>query len=303
MSAPTSVRTGKGAAYRLTRQVYRFLKYRVLFDTLLCPYGMVRHAMLVRSGNRSKSHAYTCFLRAPAQLEALTGPVVELLAGADARQGTLRILVFACSNGAEAYTIASALLQSHPHLDVHIVASDLDQRLIDTAVAAVYTREEVYHSPFITPDFVRATFDQTGDNFVVKPAIRARVQFRQADVLDDSIHQQFEAADILLAQNLFFHLDPDEARTAFRNLVALLKPRAALLIEGFDLRLREELTRAWRLTPLEYRLRDIYEQSRTHASLAWWRFYYGTEPYLPLRRHRAQRYGTIFLTAPAGAEV
>ena len=295
MSAPRRPRNDRGAAYDLLRRMYRFLKCRVLFDTLLCPYGMVRHALLLRSGDRSKRHTYTCFLRAPAQLDALTGPVVDFLVGSDPRKNRLSILLFACSNGAEAYTIVSALLRARPDIECQVVASDLDHRLIDTSTTARYSRDDVYHSPYITDEFVRETFDLVAGAYVVKPAIRARVQFRQADVLDATVRGQFEAADLVLAQNLFFHLAPAEARTAFDNVVSLLKPRAALFIEGFDLGLREELTRERRLTPLDYRVREIYEQSRTHATLAWWTIYYGAEPYMPWRRHRAHRYGTIFL--------
>jgi chemotaxis protein methyltransferase CheR len=290
----------RGAIYGLLRQVYRFLKYRVVFDTLLCPYGMVRHAGLLRSGNRTKSHTYTCFLRAPAQLEAVTGPTLELLVGGPQARGPLSLLLFACSNGAEAYTVASALMQSWPGLDFHIVASDHDQRLVDIAVAATYSSEEVFHSPYITEEFVRSTFDLVADRYRVKPEIRARVEFRCADVLDGSLAARFAPADLVFAQNLFFHLDPGEARTAFRNIVALLKPRAALVVEGFDLDLREHLTREHDLAPLEYRLRDIYEQARAHTSPAWWKFYYGAEPYMRWRRHRAHRYGTIFLTDTEG---
>ena len=300
MSGVATPRIDNGPIYNSLRSLYRFLAYRVLFDTILCPYGLLRHAALLRSGNRSKHHTYTCFLRAPAQLEALTGPVVEFLSGTSPESSSLTILVFACSNGAEAYTVASALLRAHPGLDFHIIASDLDQRLIDAGIAGTYDREEVFHSPFVTDDFVRTTFDRAGDAYVVKPAVRSRVQFRQADVLDDSLRSRFEPADIVLAQNLFFHLAPDEARVAFRNISLLLKPRAALLIEGFDLGLREELTRARHLVPLEYRLREIYEQSRVHASLAWWRLYYGAEPYMRTRQHRTHRYGTVFLTDAGG---
>jgi chemotaxis methyl-accepting protein methylase len=292
----------RGPLYRLLRSVYRFLKHRVLYGTLLYPYGMMRHRALLRSASRSQNHTYTCFFRSPAQLEALTGPVLEFVLGTPPGGRRLQILQFACSNGAEAYTMASALLQAHPTLEFSIVASDLHQEMVEKAIAARYSRDEVFHSEYMTDALARATFDRDDDGYHVKPAIRGRVAFRQANLLDPELARQFDAADIVVAQNVLFHLDQTSALAAFDNILRFLKPRSALLIEGMDLDMKESLTRTHRLQPLRYKCREIYEQARIHIPLAWWRYYYGMEPYSILRRDRFRRYASVFTRAlDAGA--
>jgi chemotaxis methyl-accepting protein methylase len=284
----------RGPWYRALRAVYRFLKNRVLIGTLLYPYGVLRHRMLLRSADRSQHHTYTAFFRSPIQLEALTGPVIEFLMGQPPARRRLEILQFACSNGAEAYSMASMLMRVRPELDFRIQASDLHEEMVAHAIAARYSRDEVLHHEYITDAFLAATFDQVPDGFVVKPEIRARVSFGQVSLLDPELPRRFQPADMVVAQNVLFHLDRAAASTAFQYLVSLLRPRAVLVIAGMDLDLKEALTREARLAPLSYRCREIHEQGRSHIPLAWWRYYYGAEPYSVLRRDRYRRYGTVF---------
>jgi chemotaxis methyl-accepting protein methylase len=208
---------------------------------------------------------------------------------------SLTINLFAGSNGAEAYTLASMLRRVRPGLEFHIHASDLHREMVAKATAGRYTRDEVLHNEEITPEFIAATFDADGGEFRVKPEIRACVSFVQADLLDPALDRQYGPADVVVVQNVLFHLDPEQARLAFRNVARFLKERAALLMDGVDLDLKVELTRAAGLAPLDYRYREIYDAGRRHVPWAWWRHYYGAEPRSPLQRDRVRRYGTIFL--------
>jgi chemotaxis methyl-accepting protein methylase len=208
----------------------------------------------------------------------------------------LEILTFACSNGAEVYTMASWLLQNCPGLDFHITASDLHQEMVERCEAARYTSAEALQSEYITARFVEATFDREGDWYVVKPEVRARASFSVSNLLDgEGLRQKFEPADVVTAQNVLFHLSPENVRRAFENLVGLMKPKSALFIEGMDLDLRVQLTEKFGLEPLDYELRRIYSETRVHTPKDWWKYYWGTEPYIPLRANKKRRYATIFL--------
>jgi chemotaxis methyl-accepting protein methylase len=282
---------GKGS---LVGNAYWLLKSKVLYGPVLYPYGVLRHTWLLATCDRTQSHTYTCFLRTPSQLEALAGPVLEFLR-ASALGRPLEILVLACSNGAEAYTLASFLSKRLPQLDFRITAADLHQEMIESARAGSYSADEALQSQYIRPDFVAQTFDKVGERYVVKPEIRARVSFTQANLLDPELSKKFAAADIVTAQNVLFHLKPNDARRAFDNIVKLLRPTSVLLIDGMDQPLRVELTLRHGLEPLEFKSKEIYKESRVHTPIDWWRYYWGSEPYSPFRRDRVRRYGTIFL--------
>lgn len=286
--------TSRSSLRSAIRKLLRFIKVDLFYNVLLYPYGAWKHRSLLGSANRSQSHTYTAFYRSPSQLEAFTGPVVSRVMEARRESGPLRIVVLAGSTGAEAYTLAATLLKARPGLDFQIEASDLHEEMVAKASAGIYTRDEVMHSEYISDEFVSEVFDQHGADFVVRPSVRAKVRFSQANLLDPSLVDRFSSADIVLAQNVLFHLEPPAARQAFENIVGLLKPHAVLFVEGMDLDLKVAMTQQHGLAPLEYRHREIYEQSRAHISLAWWNYYYGAEPYSWLRSDRVRRYSSIF---------
>lgn len=293
----------RGPLYRWARAAWH-AQQRFAYDFLLYPYGQLRHRSLQATARRSQSHTYTSFYRVPAQLAAVAGPVLDfLLAGsppvAPRPAAPLVINLFAGSNGAEAYTLASVLRQARPGLAFRILSSDLHAEMVAKGRSGRYTRNEVLHSESITPEFIAATFDADGQDFIVKPEVRAHVSFTQADLLDAGIDAHYGPADIVVVQNVLFHLDPRQARFAFGNVVRFLKPRAALLVDGVDLDLKVELTRAAGLAPLAWRYREIYDYGRRHVALAWWRHYYGAEPRSFLKSDPLRRYGSIFLRAPA----
>lgn len=272
--------------------LFELLRTRILYDALLLPYGLLRHRRLLKKAKRVNDHTYTCFRRAPAQLRLLTGPILDFIP----QEGRLNIVLLACSNGAETYTIASVLRKTHPDLDFHIYASDLHQSMVERAKSAEYTRDEVLHSAYMTDEFLDYTFTAKGDGYIVRPELREHVSFSQADLLDGkALRAKFGQSPLVIAQNVLFHLTPEDTARAFDNLVSLMAPRAVLLIEGMQLDLRVELTSQYGLTPFTQDLRQIYEETRVHTPPHWWRVYWGTEPFLFFRKNRARRYATAFM--------
>ncbi|HEU4654389.1 MAG TPA: CheR family methyltransferase [Steroidobacteraceae bacterium] len=277
----------------MSNTLYKFVRSNLYYGLLLVPQGRRKHRELLSTSKRSDSHTYTSFYRSPLQLEALTGPVLDHLALPPA--GALTINVFAGSNGSEAYTIASVLSSRRPELQFSIKASDLHQSMVDKANSGTYSLQEITQGLPVPQEFLDQTFDREGDQYVVKPAIRSRVRFVQADMLSPKLDQQFEPSDIVVAQNVLFHMPPEIARSAFRNVVRYLKPRSVLFLDGMELDMRVELTRAANLRPLRFKNRQIYDYSRRHIPENWWDFYYGNEPYFPFSAQKSYRYGTIFL--------
>lgn len=265
------------------------------------------HRLQCQQARRCDHHTYTCFHRAPTQLAALSGPVLAHL-GLDHPTATvagrpLRVLLYACSNGAEAYTWAAWLALQRPDLDVVIEASDLHPEVVDRAREGRYSWAELTQGHEVPAWLVAQAFDRDGGDFVVNQRTRSRVRFDCADIVRDGLRERYGQADVVVAQNVLFHLPPPLARRAFDNVVSTLAPTGVLFIEGMDQDLRVSLTQAHGLQPLEWRSREIYEESRRHIPAQWWRFYYGAEPWMWLRRAASRRYGTIFLkgSAPAPA--
>ncbi|MBL7716952.1 MAG: hypothetical protein JNL01_15920 [Bdellovibrionales bacterium] len=271
------------------RSVFQRLRNRLVYDWILRSYGIRKLRQLNQVSDRSHSHTYTCFYRSPGQLEALVGPVLSRINTQD-----LVINIYACSKGAEAYTVASVISSRHPGLSFQILASDLHQETVDYAKAATYTQEEV-HAWTVKSDFIEATFDRVGALYRVKPSIASKVQFSKISLLDPAgLAKHHRPSQLNLIQNVFCHMSPEMVRQAFANILPFVQPGSALLMDGTPLDLREELTANAGLQPLDYRVREIHEFARMHIGAKWWTYYYGLEPYWPLGRNRTRRYSTIF---------
>jgi chemotaxis methyl-accepting protein methylase len=253
----------------------------------------LRHKLSQRVNARVNSH-FTGFLRLPSQFDALVGPVVAAVS-AGRGGAALRIAVLGCSNGAEAYTIASVLRRAHPQLPFAIAGYDIDEGCVLQARQALYARDEIYNNQIITEDFVATTFAQEGDRFRVVPSVAERATFAVGDVLAPDLAAVVGTCDIVFAQNFLFHLPPDLARQALVNIHRLLRRGAAMFIDGVDLDLRYRFVRANRLAPLDCKIREIHEEARRARAVGWPYEYWGLEPFMTYRRDWQRRYATIFM--------
>jgi chemotaxis methyl-accepting protein methylase len=257
----------------------------------------LRHRLVLRLGRR-RNYLWTRFFRIPTQYVALSEIVVGKIAPGLAGR-PLQIVVVGCSNGAEAYSISSVLLRREPRIDFVIRAYDIDEGAIRQAREGRYSREEVSANLTIDDGLVGQTFDVIGDTYQVRRQVAERVTFAVANALDADLPKRAEPADIVFAQNFLYHLKPSKSRQAFANICRILRPTAALFVDGMDLDLKEELTRLQGLAPLDWRIAEIHDETWKERGWAWPSIYWGQEPFSGSRKGWERRYATIFLTMPA----
>jgi len=263
-------------------------------------YRKLRHRITLATDPRESDQTYTLFLRVPHQFDALVNPVMDYILRDDPGK-EIRIVVLGCATGAEAFSAAHALTSSRHSVNFSIDAYDISQEMIERCRRAVYSKDEIFTHAAITDKFVGELFDRYRDIYRVKSEIRQRVAFGIADVLSPALHSDLGDADIVFAQNLLFNLKPQLARKAFDNICKLLRPRSVLFIEGMDLQMRVQLTRKYRLKPLDFEIEIIHEDARRVRADGWpWR-YWGLEPFSETGRHWKERYCTIFLKDDLGA--
>ncbi len=94
----------------------------------------------------------------------------------------LRIWSAACATGEEPYTIAIALQEAGwGHHPIEIFASDASERALEKAQHAVY-RERAFRS--LPPHLRSKYFTEAGSGFQLSSAIRGRVHFHRANILE-----------------------------------------------------------------------------------------------------------------------
>lgn len=259
----------------------------------------LRYRWALHFENR-QGYTFTQFVRLPSQIDALTGPVMKFL-GMPAPGEALRIVVIGCSSGAEPYTLSSILLERLPHLAFTIDAYDIDREVLAVARGGVYPMAQVTKNALVDAAFVAATFDRDGDNLVVKPRVAERVRFHAADATDPNLRAQIAPADIVFAQNIMCNLRRASSRRVFDNAAALLKPRAALFVDGMDPDMRASRTRKHGLVPLDVNIERIHHEAERVRGERYPGHAAGLEPFDATRRDRNRRYATIFLRGAADA--
>ncbi len=121
------------------------------------------------------------FYRNPDQWKILDETVFpELIA----RFGkNLKIWSAACSTGDEPYSLVMALSRHLPLNQIKIIATDLDKQVIAKAKVGLYADKSITAVP---DDLKKKYFTQVGNSYKIADEIKARVEFREHNLLKDA---------------------------------------------------------------------------------------------------------------------
>jgi chemotaxis protein methyltransferase WspC len=115
----------------------------------------------------------------------------------------------------------------------HIDAFDISERLLAHAKRGVYGRNSFRGSDtaFRTRYFQETPeTPQTPQGCAIDPAVRAKVTFRQANLLDDSTFGAAQIYDAIFCRNLLIYFDHEARLKAVTKLGRLLRPGGLLCV-------------------------------------------------------------------------
>ncbi len=140
----------------------------------------------------------------------------------------IKILSFACSSGQEPYSLAvlvDKFRQKHPDFKVEILGVDYPSPALTRAKAAQYTHFEVQRGLPIR-DLVNY-FDRAGEDWIVKPAIREMVTFKEFHLLSklDSLGK----FDLVLFRNSLKHYSSPAQIRVIRSLSSIVHHECYLM--------------------------------------------------------------------------
>lgn len=168
----------------------------------------------------------TCLFRSPSQLDALRKVVLPELVADRSRQITKRLRIWSagCSTGEEPYTLAMNMLEESGHLlkgwTVEILATDLNDRSVETAKAGVYGD---YALRATTDYFKRKYFSPFDDKKLqARPEVKKLITFSRLNLQDDSRMLFMKGMDLIFCCNVLIYFDgPSKAKVIdhfFSNL-------------------------------------------------------------------------------------
>jgi chemotaxis protein methyltransferase CheR len=129
----------------------------------------------------------------------------ELLA-ARASQRRIRIWCAAASTGQEPYSLAMGLKEMSQLVAgwrIDIVATDLSTEVLEKAKAGIYSQFEVQRG--LPIQLLIKYFSQIGETWQIAPDIRAMVQFRPLNLLND--FSSLGMFDVIFCRNVLIYFD------------------------------------------------------------------------------------------------
>jgi chemotaxis protein methyltransferase CheR len=170
----------------------------------------------------------TFFFRDKIPFDHLREAVLPALVQARAARRALRIWCAASSTGQEPYSIAMCVKEfaGLAGWRVEIVATDLSQAVLEKSKSGIFSQFEVQRG--LPIQMLVKYFAQTGELWQINAEIRAMVQHRQLNLLQDFSH--LGTFDVIFCRNVLIYFDPDTKAAIFGRLAKMLEPDGVLAL-------------------------------------------------------------------------
>ena len=171
----------------------------------------------------------TFFFRDKTPFDHLKDTMLPAVLQARAARRTLRIWCAASSTGQEPYSIAMCLKGLGATLagwKIDIIATDLSQGVLEKSKAGIFSQFEVQRG--LPIQMLVKHFTQVGDMWQLNPDIRAMVQHRQLNLLQDFGH--LGMFDVIFCRNVLIYFDQDTKANIFERLSKVLEPDGFMVL-------------------------------------------------------------------------
>jgi chemotaxis protein methyltransferase CheR len=170
----------------------------------------------------------TFFFRDKIPFDHLRETILPTLMQARGSRRALRIWCAASSTGQEPYSIAMCVKEfaGLSGWRVEIVATDLSQEVLEKSKAGLYSQFEVQRG--LPIQMLVKHFVQVGELWQLNADIRAMVQHRQLNLLQDFSH--LGTFDVIFCRNVLIYFDQDTKAGIFDRLSRMLEPDGVLLL-------------------------------------------------------------------------
>jgi chemotaxis protein methyltransferase CheR len=171
----------------------------------------------------------TFFFRDKVPFDHLKEAVLPALIQARAARRSIRIWCTASSTGQEPYSIAMVLKEMGAALSgwrTEIVATDLSLGVLEKSRAGLFSQFEVQRG--LPIQMLVKYFTQQGELWQLNSDIRAMVQHRQLNLLQDFSH--LGTFDVVFCRNVLIYFDQDTKVGIFDRLAKMLEADGVLAL-------------------------------------------------------------------------
>ncbi|MDA0734664.1 MAG: protein-glutamate O-methyltransferase CheR [Chloroflexi bacterium] len=134
-----------------------------------------------------------------------------------------------CSIGAEPYSLAIMMNELAPKRDYRITATDLDQTILNKAKAGgPYKQADLKN---VNKQQLMKYFTRSDEDFKVVDSLKAKIDFRQQNLLTDTFAKGF---DLIICRNVVIYFTDEAKRKINQGFYNSLKEDGILFIGGTE---------------------------------------------------------------------
>jgi chemotaxis protein methyltransferase CheR len=137
---------------------------------------------------------------------------------------SLKIWSAACSIGAEPYSIAMYLDELSPMGKHKIIATDIDNTILDRARIGEYVASEIKN---IKKEYLGKYFTEKGDKYIISPKVKSIVTFKKHDLILESYDKDF---DLIVCRNVVIYFNQDIKDQIYKKFSQSLKKGGLLFV-------------------------------------------------------------------------
>lgn len=162
------------------------------------------------------------FYRNPDQWKILEGQVFPELIKKFGKN--LKIWSAACSTGDEPYSLVMALSRQVPLANIKIIATDIDNQVLDTARMGLYNEKSIASVP---DDLKKKYFTKVGSSYQISDEIKKRVEFKKHDLLKDPYPS---GCNLIVCRNVVIYFTEEAKDVIYQKFNKALQPGGVLFI-------------------------------------------------------------------------
>ena len=136
----------------------------------------------------------------------------------------LKIWSAACSTGEEPYSLAMVLSQHVPLSQIQIIATDLDENVIQKAKLGVYPERSLAEVP---ANIKAKYFGKEGNFYRVKDEIKKTVTFKKHNLLKDTYDSNY---DLIVCRNVMIYFTEEAKDQIYTNFSKSLRKDGVLFV-------------------------------------------------------------------------
>ncbi|WP_026826170.1 MULTISPECIES: protein-glutamate O-methyltransferase CheR [Exiguobacterium] len=166
------------------------------------------------------------FYRNPIRWQQLEEDILPYLIRSS--KGKLRVWSAACSTGEEPYSLAMLLSKHLAPSQFSIMATDLDDVVIEKAKQGKYHERALIDLPV---EFQKRYFTRRGEDYFISDEIKQLVTFKKHNLLADVYERNF---DLIVCRNVLIYFTEDAKGKVYSSFQRALRPGGMLFVGGTE---------------------------------------------------------------------